>query len=123
MYEKLLCNLYVQLLSVILRYYVILSKKGIWAKTPVPTEWFHLVLNLHDLNDEWFDIYHNGVDLESEVNPSSPYNFTTGLGVMVIGRYWSMDDRWYSSVIVDEMLLFNRKLTTDEIQILYQMHA
>ena len=111
------------MLFVILRYNMVLSKKAIWATTPIPTEWFHLVLNLYGLNEEWFDIYHNGVDQESDVNPSSPYNFTAGHGVMVIGRYWSTDHKRYSSVNLDEMFLFNRKLTADEIQILYRINA
>ena len=106
------------------RYNVIFSNRATSATTAIPTGWFHLVLNFYGPSSEdWFDIYHNGVDMEVDVTLSSPNNFSAGQGVMVIGRYYAFTDRRYSSVIVDEMILFNRKLTLDEIQILYRINA
>ena len=45
---------------------------------------------------------------------------SAGDGRIVVGRYFTDMDQWYSSVEVDELVFFNRALTVDDIETLYQ---
>ena len=45
-----------------------------------------------------------------------------GDGRVVIGRYYTNRDDRYASVAVDELTLWNRTLTLQEIQAVYNMH-
>ena len=87
------------------------------AAKPFPTEWFHLVFNFIGPNDgEGFVVYH---DVEESVANEwrQSDSFETGLGAVVLGAH----DGKYSSLMMDELLFVNRKLTLNEIQILYNM--
>ena len=82
---------------------------------PIPTEWFHLVLNFIDPM-EGFAFYYDGEKRPGNVEKLKK-TFATGSGEVVIGAC----DGKYSSVMIDELLFFNRMLTLNEIQILYNM--
>ena len=87
----------------------------------IPTDWYHLIFNFFGASDaEGVAIHHNGVKIGS--NRLAQYTNAAGQGVVVLGRYNVRADRDFGSVMVDEMLFFNRHLTSQEIQILYNMH-
>ena len=88
------------------------------AGSPFPkTVWFHLVLNFLGPNvGEGFIIYRDATE-ELRLGVKITGIRDVGRGEVVIGRYGEI----YSSLLMDELLLFNRKLTLDEIQILYDM--
>ena len=88
----------------------------IFIQTPVSTEWFHLVLNYLG-PVEGISVYHNGEKLMIDEN-IFPTTHSAGPGVVVIGRYSTFEDDRYSSVVMDELTFFNRKLTNEEIGIL-----
>ena len=86
----------------------------------VPTEWYHLVFNYIGTKDaEGVTIYHDGTEVGSSTQKTS-FTRSTGPGVVVIGRYFVqyLED-FFASVMVDELLFFNRYLTGQEVEILY----
>ena len=89
----------------------------------VPNEWYHLVFNYIGTNNaEGIVIYHDGTEVGSSTQKTS-YNNNAGQGVVIIGRYFAQAlEQDFASVMVDELLLFNRKLTPEEVQILHNMH-
>ena len=71
-------------------------------------------------NAEGVTIYHDGVEVGSSAQKVS-YERTVGPGVVVIGKYNVHSEQDFASVMVDELLFFNRIITADEVQILYDM--
>ena len=57
-------------------------------------------------------------------NDTSKYtrSWAAGDGRLVIGRWYTDRDQRYASVAVDELTLWNRTLTLQEIQAVYNMH-
>ena len=88
--------------------------------SPLSTEWFHLILNYLG-PVEGISIYYDGEKLMIDHNIYPPKN-NPGTGVVVIGRSSPLQDGAYSSVVMDDLMLFNRKLTAEKIQILYTHH-
>ena len=89
----------------------------------VPTEWYHLVFNYIGTNNaEGITIYHDGAEVGSSTEkPLGSRN--GGPGVVVLGRYFvQFQEINYASVMVDELLFFNKNLNPQEIQILYNMY-
>ena len=86
----------------------------------VPNEWYHVVFNF--INPR-IVAYHDGVEVV-DTDQEHDFKQTAGMGLVEIGRYQVLidDPAKYTSVIVDELMFFNRKLTPEEIQILYNQH-
>ena len=84
-----------------------------------PSGWFHVVLNFIGPNDG-IRAYHDGVEVGSNTNihGNSKHN---GDRRIVIGRYFVKSGVTYSSIQVDELLLFDQMLTDDEITMLSQL--
>ena len=82
-----------------------------------PNGWFHLVINGVG---EGLNVYING-ELEGNAGLER-YNVESGDGRMVIGRRYTNKDKYYVTVMVDEMTFWNRNLTTQEIQAIHAMH-
>ena len=93
-------------------------------QTTVPTGWFHVVFNyIGPDNGEGGTIYHDGVEeLRKDYRNNHGYAYAAGSGVVVIGRPYPSSDEKYTSVMVDELMFFNRKLTLEEIENLYNQH-
>ena len=88
-------------------------------QTTVPTGWFHVVYNyIGPGNGEGVAIYHDGVE-ELRKTDRSTHAYAAGSGVVVIGRAFPSRDEKYVSLMVDELMFFNRKLTLEEIENLY----
>ena len=91
----------------------------------VPAEWYHLVFNYIEDSPAGGNsvvIYHDGVEVGRRAQKVS-YTNNAGVGIVVIGRHYVQAlEQDFASVMVDELLFFNRKLTPDEVQILYNMH-
>ena len=86
-----------------------------------PIYWHHLVFNYIGTNGtQGIAVYHDGQEVTGSTNGQT-LSTTAGPGEVVIGRYLTTWDGGYSSVLVDELLFFNRELTPEEIQILYNM--
>ena len=73
-------------------------------------------------NAEGIAIYHDGAEVGSSTQKTS-YIRNARPGVVVIGRYFvQFQETYYASVMVDELLFFNRNLNLQEVQILYNVH-
>ena len=90
----------------------------------VPTEWYHLVFNYigeSSVGEDSVVIYHNGAEVGRSTNKVS-YSTSARQGVVVIGKHRVQSEQDFASVMVDELLFFNRPLSEAEAQILYNMH-
>ena len=84
--------------------------------------WFHVALVYHGPNDgEGITVYHDGTQVEHD---DTRYNrsYTTGPGSMVIGRKYTNRDDYYTSVVVDELTMWNRQLSVQEIQDIFNLY-
>ena len=106
------------------RFVLALENGDFYCDTPKPSGWFHLVLNFIGPNPgEGIAIYHDGVLIDSS-DFKHEYASDPSDGLLVIGKGKTgggIDD--YSSVVADELRLYNRKLTPAEIATLYNAHA
>ena len=83
--------------------------------------WFHLVVvYLGPNNGQGLVVYVNGT---REGRDKTMYGGANqpGNGELIIGRKYTDWDDKYASVAVDEMTLWNRELSAQEIENLYQM--
>ena len=91
-------------------------------RVPVDDDvWFHVVINYFGAQaGQGFVLYFNGrqVSENSERNSDDKRN-GLGSGRIVIGRSFTDVDDHYSSMAVDELLLFNEFLPADVINLLY----
>ena len=90
------------------------------AISTVPSEWYHLVFNYKKHYGDFIVIYHDGAEVGVGTQ-KTPFDRNGGAGVVVIGRNFVQSERAFASVMVDELLFFNRFLTGEEVQILYNM--
>lgn len=87
---------------------------GYWSTTsPQEDEWYHVVIN-YDLNDSQ-EIFINGVS-ESSVG-STPSTFWENNASLIIGK--AANNSSYFNGTIDEIRIYNRILTQEEILFLY----
>ena len=87
-----------------------------------PAGWYHLVMNyIGSADGQGITVYTDGA---VQGSGTSKYTQTEqpADGRVVIGRYYTDNDERYASVLVDELTLWNRTLTLQEIQAVYNMH-
>ena len=88
----------------------------------IPFGWYHLVFNyIGTSGTQGIVFYHDGHEVTSSTSGQT-LSTSAGPGEVVIGRYLTTLDGGYSSVLVDELLFFNHKLSQKESQILYNMN-
>ena len=74
-------------------------------------------------NGEGFTVYHDGTQVEhDDTRYYTGFSYTTGPGVVVIGRGYTDEDDHYTSVAVDELTMWNRQLSFQEIQDIFDMY-
>ena len=87
------------------------------------SRWFHVVLNYlgEDGDMEGFNVYHSkklvGPRTSEYTKQSSPGNSR-----VVLGRQFTDDDHYYTSVQVDELMFFNRNLLASDIEAFYNLY-
>ena len=82
-------------------------------------QWVHLVLNFIRPH-EGFQLFKDGILVRHQANTAymgTP--IASGNGRLVLGRRHPNVDGRYSSVDLDELVFFNRKLTGQEVETLY----
>ena len=88
----------------------------------MPTGWTHIVLNYIGPNDgEGIRVYDDGQEVEvvggrvkdSRIPPPA------GDGRIVVGRGYTDKDADYASMVIDELIFFNKALSTTDIKLLY----
>ena len=103
----------------IFRYGIVLKSGTVFDSVQASHEWYHLVLNFINPG---IVVYHDGVQVVN-TGAIQSYETSEGLGLVVIGRYevFEDDSTEYTSLMMDELMFFNRKLTLEEIQILHNL--
>ena len=90
--------------------------------SPRPTDWFHLVIVINGPNNgEGFSVYYNAHLKETDTTKGGGSRAASS-GKLNIGRRLLGTSGFSSSVVVDELTLWNRKLTGSEISAIYQMY-
>ena len=84
-----------------------------------PTDWTHIVINYIGTNDgEGLKIYYNVAEAGSDTD-KSPGSNSVAVGSIVVGSQVVNLDQEYASVQVYELVFFNRVLTIDELESIY----
>ena len=78
--------------------------------------WTHVALNY---DGDGIKVYYD-CDLIDSTTDKAPYNLSSGNGKTVIGKRFTNRDEDYSGFDIDELLLFNEKLTEDQIKALME---
>ena len=89
--------------------------------TKPANNWFHIVVNYFGPNNEQgFKTYFNG---NHGITDSTKWqhNFAPSNRKIVIGRLFVEINHYYTSMSVDELLIFNHTLTLQEINSLYNI--
>ena len=85
----------------------------------VPSAWFHVVLNYIGAdNGEGIKMFIDGSKVTSDTTKTA-HSSLAGDGMIVVGRIYTDKDQSYTSVQVDELIFFNRALTSVEVQSVY----
>ena len=68
-----------------------------------------------------FRVFYDGIELESFDSSLKGVDLSSspGDGRVVVGRYYTDQDRDYISVEIDELIFFNQALNNDNINTLY----
>ena len=91
-----------------------------------PSGWFHVVLNyIGRIDGEGFRVYHDGVLVgnatwkrQYDIYPSQTVGESNGI-IAVGTLYYAVDlSRYYTSMQIDELVMFNETLDPDEITML-----
>ena len=80
-------------------------------------QWVHLALNYKGTNKE-IEVIRDGALVPGQSFTSS-YNRPPGDDRLVLGKRETQEDGYYSSVDLDELVFFNRKLTAPELETIY----
>ena len=80
--------------------------------------WFHILFNFVGPNTgQGFTVYHDG-ELVANIIRTRPITATSVDRRIVIGRWATDRDEFYSSLEMDELVFFNKALTDAEIRML-----
>ena len=85
------------------------------ATDEVPNDWFHVIVSYGGPdNAEGFTTYFDGRAVISDRRKRGDNN-SPGNGRIVIGRTFTEIDDFYSSMEMDDLVMFNRFLTSEQI--------
>ena len=84
-----------------------------------PSGWTHVMMIYTGTgNGEGIIVYYNGVEV-ARTTANGGGSYSTGDGRVAVGRYHTDKDERYATVAVDELIFFNRALTSDETATMY----
>ncbi len=90
---------------------------------PYPSGWYHVVLTLDTYASD-FLMYENGAFADQDTSPyESGIGYTLdGTNTVVFGRESTTDDYYYGNNQIDELMVFNYILSSNEIISLYNQY-
>ena len=84
-----------------------------------PTGWTHVVMNYIGPDDgQGIRGYYNGAEVASETTKYGG-SYPAGDGRIVVGRFYIDHDKRYTSLKIDELIFFNKALSTTDTKLLY----
>ena len=109
-------HMYYLLLS--FRIFLNLPDGYFYLKDPRLSGWIHVTLNYLGPNiGEGIKIFYDGTEVVSDTTKDGG-SFPAGDGRIVLGRFFTDTDEKYTSMQVDELLLFNEALSATDIALL-----
>ena len=101
------------------RIFFILSDGFFYLGHPKSAGWTHLTLNYIRYEDgQGIRMYYDGREVASDTTNFGG-TYSAGDGRIVVGRIFTDRDENYASIQVDELIYFNKALTTTDIKLLY----
>ena len=100
------------------RYNIDQPSGGLTIVTNLPTGWVHAVLIYHG-EVEGTTLYHDKAKVGSQTSLLFAQPMNEGTGIVFIGRRIDWSRSVYSSVYVDELKMYNRQLSQEEITDMY----
>ena len=97
------------------RYYIDIREVRFVAEHDQYSGWNHITVDFLGPEDgQGIRIYRNGLQ---DASDDSTYSITvdTGDDITVVGRYYTNQDNYYTSLEIDELAFFNAKLSEDQI--------
>ena len=77
------------------------------------------VLNYIGSNDGGgIRVYYDGLEVANDTMKSA-WSFSAGDGRVVVGKIYTNRDEGYTSMQIDELIFFNKPLSTTDIKLLY----
>ena len=86
-------------------------------ETAKPPGWVHSVMVYHEAG-QGISVYHDGSKIGTDTDKASK-STVAGSGRVEIGRRVLPGGTYYASTYVDEIKLYNRELSENEIQDMY----
>ena len=86
-------------------------------------KWIHVVFNYlgEDEDVGGINVYNDNALVGSKENGISQES-TAGTVDVVLERRFTNDDNYYTSVQIDELMLFNRNLSASEVEAFYNLY-
>ena len=89
------------------------------AHFSIPTGWTHIVLNyIGPNNGEGIRGYYNGQEVMSDTDKDGG-SYPDGDGRIVVGKTYTDLDQLYPSMLINELIFFNKALSPNDIKLLY----
>ena len=103
-----------------LRFRIFLSNGRFNLNKHIPNGWIHIVANFIGPNDgQGIRLYYDGAEVAGDTTKTAVTK-SIGDGRIVVGRYYTDRDEKYSSLLLDECIIFNNSLSISDIQMLSQ---
>ena len=106
--------LFLQSVSKCSRYAIDQPNGNYVVETTKPTGWVHAVMVYHGV-EQGITAYQDGIKVGTDTS-RNPFSRPSGNGEVVIGRRFGA---LYASAFVDEIKMYNRQLSQEEIATMY----
>ena len=101
------------------RFRVFVTDGYFYLDHPKPSGWTHLTLNcIGPENGQGIRIYYDGEEVKSDTTKHSSSRLA-GDGRIVVGRFYTDQEKWYASLQLDELIFFNQSLTSAEVKSIF----
>ena len=109
--------LFLQGVSKCFRYAIDQPNGNYVVETAKPTGWVHAVMVYHGV-EKGITAYQDGIKVGTDTS-RNPFSRPSGNGEVVIGRRVGLSDTFYASAYVDEIKMYNRQLSQEELANMY----
>ena len=83
--------------------------------------WFMVTVVYHGLN-RGLAVYHNITKIGESSTHDKNYSYSPGPGTFTLNRKYTNQDNYYSSVMFDELTMWNRALSSQEVEKIYKTY-
>ena len=86
-----------------------------YAPSEPPSGWYHMVLVFHGPSEgQGISVYHDGVLVKNDPTKIVT-NYSENSGIVIIGKLQTDSNEDFGSIMVDELMFWDRQLLAEEI--------